>query len=205
MPHRRADPRRSISLRLRGPINTTGPVLVQSQQQTGCQFLPQQHVQYSQSAISPKPDRRQVGGPSSRTSFSCTSIMRRTGKSSRPPKPHGPDTQRPQRHLHRKQRHQVNLLSLMSVQQNSVMQGFLAKVPTTYNNFNLGDSSAALLRNTAATSQRARQPHARQRHRQAGYNLSTKNEPERDVHFQSRPPGPAGPGQHVRYGSQRHQ
>jgi len=43
----------------------------------------------------------------------------------------------------------ANLLSLMGVQTNSVTQGLLSLVPTTINNYNRGDSSAALLRNTA--------------------------------------------------------
>ena len=37
----------------------------------------------------------------------------------------------------------------MGVAQNPVTQGLLSKVPTAYNNFNVGDSSASVLRNTA--------------------------------------------------------
>ena len=71
---------------------------------------------------------------------------------------------------------QVNLLSLMSVQANSVMQGFLAKVPTTYNNFNVGDSSAALLRNTAGYQFNVRDNRTRDNVTgKLDYNLSTKN------------------------------
>ena len=71
---------------------------------------------------------------------------------------------------------QVNLLGLMNVQQNSVMQGFLAKVPTTYNNFNVGDSSAALLRNTAGYQFNVRDNRTRDNVTgKLDYNLSTKN------------------------------
>jgi len=70
----------------------------------------------------------------------------------------------------------VNLLSLMGVQMNPVMQGLLAKVPTTINNYNKGDSSASLLRNTAGYQFNARDD--RTRDNVTGtldYNLSSRN------------------------------
>jgi hypothetical protein len=70
----------------------------------------------------------------------------------------------------------ANLLSLMGVQMNSVMQGLLAKVPTTINNFNKGDSSASLLRNTGGYQFNARDN--RTRDNVTGtfdYNISTRN------------------------------
>ena len=71
---------------------------------------------------------------------------------------------------------QVNLLTLMNVQQNPAMQGFLAKVPTTFNNFNAGDSSAALLRNTAGYQFNVRDNRTRDNLTgKFDYNLSTKN------------------------------
>jgi hypothetical protein len=71
---------------------------------------------------------------------------------------------------------QVNLLSLMNVQANPVMQSLLAKVPTTYNNFNAGDSSAALLRNTAGYQFNVRDNRTRDNITlKLDYNLSTKN------------------------------
>jgi hypothetical protein len=71
---------------------------------------------------------------------------------------------------------QVNLLTLMNVQANPVMQGFLAKVPTTFNNFNAGDSSAALLRNTAGYQFNVRDNRTRDNvTAKLDYNLSTRN------------------------------
>jgi hypothetical protein len=71
---------------------------------------------------------------------------------------------------------QVNLLGLMGVQANSVMQGFLSKVPTTFNDFNVGDSSAALLRNTAGYQFNVRDNRTRDNvTAKLDYNLSTKN------------------------------
>jgi hypothetical protein len=71
---------------------------------------------------------------------------------------------------------QVNLLTLMNVQQNPVMQGLLAKVPTAFNNFNAGDSSAALLRNTAGYQFNVRDNRTRDNvTAKFDYNLSTKN------------------------------
>ncbi|HUK17805.1 MAG TPA: TonB-dependent receptor [Bryobacteraceae bacterium] len=70
----------------------------------------------------------------------------------------------------------TNLLTLMGVQANSVMQALLAQVPTTINNFNKGDSSASLLRNTAGYQFNVRDD--RTRDNLTGtfdYNLSTKN------------------------------
>lgn len=70
----------------------------------------------------------------------------------------------------------VNLLSLMGVQMNPVMQGLLAKVPGAINNYNHGDSSAALLRNTAGYQFNVRDD--RTRDNLTGtfdYNMSTRN------------------------------
>lgn len=70
----------------------------------------------------------------------------------------------------------VNLLTLMGVQANSLMQGMLAQVPTTINNYNKGDSTAALLRNTAGYQFNVRDN--RTRDNLTGtfdYNMSTKN------------------------------
>jgi hypothetical protein len=70
----------------------------------------------------------------------------------------------------------VNLLNLMNVQQNSVMKSVLAKVPTTYNNFSKGDSSAALLRNTAGYQFNVRDNRTRDNVTgKLDYNFSVKN------------------------------
>jgi hypothetical protein len=71
---------------------------------------------------------------------------------------------------------QVNVLNTMGVSQNSIMQGILAKVPTAFNNFNVGDSSAALLRNTAGYQFNVRDNRTRDNITgKLDYNLSTKN------------------------------
>jgi hypothetical protein len=71
---------------------------------------------------------------------------------------------------------QVNLLSLMGVQQNSVTQSLLSKVPTAYNNFSKGDSSNSLLRNTAGFQFNARDNRTRDNvTAKLDYNLSTRN------------------------------
>ena len=71
---------------------------------------------------------------------------------------------------------QVNLLSLMNVQANPVLQSLLAKVPTAYNNFSRGDSSTALLRNTAGFQFNARDNRTRDNlTTKLDYNLSVKN------------------------------
>lgn len=71
---------------------------------------------------------------------------------------------------------QVNLLSLMNVPANSVMQSLLAKVPTAFNNFSRGDSSATLLRNTAGLQFNARDDRTRDNiTAKLDYNLSVKN------------------------------
>lgn len=70
----------------------------------------------------------------------------------------------------------ANLLSLVGVQMNSVMQGLLSKVPTTINNFNRGDSTAALLRNTAAYQFNVRDNDTRDNLTATfDYNMSTRN------------------------------
>jgi len=71
---------------------------------------------------------------------------------------------------------QVNLLNVMGVQANSVMQGLLGKVPTTFNNFNHGDSTAALLRNTVGYQFNVRDNRVQNHYTgRLDYNLSTKN------------------------------
>lgn len=70
----------------------------------------------------------------------------------------------------------ANILSLMNLQASPVMQNLLSLVPTAYNNFNLGDSRASLLRNTAGYSFNDR--YNRTRDNITGtfdYNLSTRN------------------------------
>ena len=70
----------------------------------------------------------------------------------------------------------TNLLTLMGVQANPVMSSLLAQVPTTINNYNRGDSTAALLRNTAGFQFNVRDN--RTRDNLTGtfdYNLSTRN------------------------------
>jgi len=70
----------------------------------------------------------------------------------------------------------VNLLTLMGVQLNPVQSALLAQVPATINNFNKGDSSASLLRNTAGYQFNVRDN--RTRDNMTGtfdYNLSTRN------------------------------
>jgi Carboxypeptidase regulatory-like domain len=70
----------------------------------------------------------------------------------------------------------ANILSLMGLQANPVMQGLIAQVPNSYNNFNLGDSRASLVRNTAGYSFNDR--YNRTRDNITGtfdYNLSTRN------------------------------
>jgi hypothetical protein len=70
----------------------------------------------------------------------------------------------------------ANILSLMNAQANPVMQSLLALVPNAYNNFNLGDSRASLIRNTAGYSFNDR--YNRTRDNLTGtfdYNLSTRN------------------------------
>ena len=70
----------------------------------------------------------------------------------------------------------VNLLTLAGVPANPITQALLAKVPTAYNNFNKGDSSTALLRNSAGYQFNARDN--RTRDNLTGtfdYNLSTRN------------------------------
>ncbi len=70
----------------------------------------------------------------------------------------------------------INLLTLMGVQQNSVMQGLLAKVPTVYNNYSRGDSSNALLRNTAGYQFNVRDNRVQNHYTgRMDYNLSTRN------------------------------
>lgn len=71
----------------------------------------------------------------------------------------------------------INLLSLMGVQQNPVMQGLLAQVPTTINYFNRGDSTASILRNTAGYLFNVRNNRTRDNYTGTlDYNLSTKNQ-----------------------------
>ena len=71
---------------------------------------------------------------------------------------------------------QVNLLNLMGVQQNTVTQGLLAKVPTAFNNFSKGDSNGSLLRNTAGYQFNARDNRTRDNvTMRLDYTLSTKN------------------------------
>jgi hypothetical protein len=70
----------------------------------------------------------------------------------------------------------ANILSLMNLQANPVMQNLLSLVPTTVNNYRLGDSSASLLRNTAGYSFNDR--YNRTRDNITGtfdYNMSTRN------------------------------
>ena len=70
----------------------------------------------------------------------------------------------------------VNLLSLVGVQPNSVMQSLLSKVPTTINNYNHGDSSASLLRNTAGYQFNVRDDRTRDNVTSTfDYNMSTRN------------------------------
>jgi hypothetical protein len=69
-----------------------------------------------------------------------------------------------------------NILNLMGLQANPVTQSLLSLVPTAYNNYRLGDSSASLLRNTAGYSFNDR--YNRTRDNATGtfdYNLSTRN------------------------------
>jgi hypothetical protein len=71
---------------------------------------------------------------------------------------------------------QVNVLNLMNVAPNSVMTGIMAKVPTAYNNYNVGDSSSALLRNTAGYQFNVRNNRTRDNITgKLDYSLSTKN------------------------------
>ena len=71
---------------------------------------------------------------------------------------------------------QVNILNAMNVQQNTITQGLLAKVPTAYNNFSIGDSSAALLRNTAGYQFNVRDNRTRDNvTAKLDYNLSSKH------------------------------
>src|SRR5581483_10117969 len=70
----------------------------------------------------------------------------------------------------------ANILSLMGVQQNSVTQTLLGKVPTAYNNFTIGDSSAAILRNTAGYQFNTRQNRTRDNGTATfDYNMSPRN------------------------------
>ncbi len=70
----------------------------------------------------------------------------------------------------------ANVLSLAGLSANPFVQSLLAKVPTTFNNFNRGDSSNALLRNTAGDQFNVRDN--RTRDNLTGtldYNLSTRH------------------------------
>jgi hypothetical protein len=70
----------------------------------------------------------------------------------------------------------ANILALAGLQQNPVTQSLLARVPTAFNNFNRGDSSATLLRNTAGYQYNVRDNRTRDNITGTiDYNLSTRN------------------------------